>query len=972
MLKKSIHDASRAALQPVSGLSYSISDLRFIHNLRKLLDAAKQFHTSASSTAGSTREGTTGPWVIENGQDFSETGEFPASRRRWVESYVRAGRDQDVLSPGGEHAPYNIRPGAISTQRLHSSPKSASFAETESINSHLALYEASPVTKEPAAEEIENIENTYDYDDDYNDAEAERGFQQRLQSLAKDMIRRHDYQNAIDFLHKALQSGVRTAAAKAERRQLQIQITLCHFLQGDWEQAEVSMSCLSKSRNDRDAVVCTFLHALALAHLRRYSFDMALSVGQRALQGRKRLLLTRDIDNSEVDETRALLATIYNVRGGNDDYIRADVFREQISKNFTYIHPRNEVAFIKNHPTLIPTVLGSEIPASGSRPVQGPEVPVGVMPKRIAGWPTHALSQELAAHERYKKDTEKHVLSIPMQTEKPMFPQVVTLPPELEASRISAMPPSPIQPRLAPIATFGDWTTAESNENTSDSGTPSSENVSPKSRWLRISSVLGLGKVGSFLRKTPSRKHALKRFDELRPGHQWFSRKRGTIKMAENSEREAHHGSAGHSLSEWDRAQPRDIDASSLGSEDSGRGNLLIRTRSDAGGSMVSHHGYNGDLRPVQVPLFPYSVTYDSTAFTDHQMFQLEPEFRHEMDDTQITAMDNTDSPDASNNQEPEIDDMLDSEMNEFQVSEVDSLYSATELSGSTKAEVELLPKHKYFGHAHHDPDISPAEPETVSSFANPRKMPRSSPPISSAHVGRDQNGPEVRTDFLESASETVDSPLSAPRYTQSTSDSVTLPGSLKSPRILFVPGETRHRECLASMHDPDQLPTTNARTCMLPIRPTVADSGDNGCPEPSRCPPRSTCLEKFHAKQGADTRRGTASPDGSYFVAAQETGDSGYVTAVAAVGDSRDEPSSCALTCASSLATLVPPNSESAFPVAPNAEDVRHANTSLHTGEHELAASPEQHVPLVKTSDKFFNGNASTQRAVQGDLCGG
>lgn len=975
MLKKSIHDASRAALQPIGGLSYSISDLRFIHNLRKLLDAAKQFHTSASSTAGSTREGTAGPWVTGNALDSSEIGEFPANRRRWVENYVRAGRDQGVWSPDSQHAAFNTQLRAMSPQWLQSSPKVASLAETESIDSHLALYEASPVAKEQSEEKIGNMENLYDDDDDCDDAEAEQGFQQRLQSLAKDMIRRHDYRNAIDFLHKALQSGVRTAAAKAERRQLQIQLTICHFLQGDWEQAEVSINCLSKARNDRDAVVCTLLHALALAHLLRYSFDMALSIGQRALQGRKRLLLNGDIDGSDVDETRALLATIYNVRGGNDDYIRADVFREQISKSFTYTHPRNEVTFIKTHPTLLSTVIGSDIPASGRRPLQDPDLPAGIVPRWKAGWPNHTLSRELAAHERYKQDTEKHVISSPMQTEQPMSPQVVAFPPEPEASRIAATPTTSTQPRLERLTTSGDREMLSSHENTPDSGASSSANVLATSRWLRVGSALGLRKHGIFPRKTPSQKRAPKRSNGLRSDHQWLFRRKTTRKTNAGSEQQVHCDSTGHRVMEWDRTQPRDIDACSMGSDDSGRGNLLVRPRSEAGGSMVSQLGcYIGTSdypRPDEVPFVPRSVSYESAPLADHHMFRLGSESTHEMDGTQIAVWDNADAPELNNNPDPGMDDLLDPEMSAIRVYEINNLNSATELSGTTTAEVEILSKHNRFGCDHHGSNITSAEPETVASFANPRHIPRSSAPELSClppiPVGTERSIPEVCMNLVESTIEKVDDPLPALRNTQSATKGPNPPVSLPSPLISSIAGGLRHGECLTTMRCPNQPPMTNTSARLLSVRPTVIDSGDNRRPEPSSYAPRLTHLKGFHGNQILvdNATRVDASPEGSYIVAAEEASHSRCTTIVADGADSGEvsETSAWVLEAESSPVTPIS-GPEIAILVAPGVEEMRQANTLLHMGGQELAISPKQHVSLSTDSDTSFSGNCENSES--------
>jgi hypothetical protein len=501
MLKKSIDDASRATLQPTRGFSRNDSDLRLIHNLHKLLDAAKKFHTSASSTAGSVREGTTGPWVTNSSQAVSEVGEFPPSRRRWVENYVRAGRHQGTISPGSPHAADDTGRQAAPAQLAEPSPKDESFTEIESITSQAALYDTSMVARDQGDEENKDVRNADDYEDECDDAEAERGFQLRLQSLAKDMIRRQDYRNAIDFLHKAPQSGVRTAAAEVERRQLRIQLALCHLLQGNWNQAEVSIRCLSKARSDRDAVVCTLLHALALAHLLRYSFDMALSFAQRALRGRKSLILSGDMNVSEVDETRALLATIYKVRGGKDDYIRAHVFQEQLSKDFSYVHPRDEVTFIKDHPTLISTIIGSETLQFGRRPLKDPDLPLGVVPRWRAGLPTHALSKELSAHERYGQDTEKYVISSPMPTEEPISSQFEDFDVESEASTIAATPEDCTQNQWTSITTSNSRTIAANPQASPDSEAWPLATASPRSRWLWIGNVLGLRKAGIFRRK---------------------------------------------------------------------------------------------------------------------------------------------------------------------------------------------------------------------------------------------------------------------------------------------------------------------------------------------------------------------------------------------------------------------------------------------------------------------------------------
>lgn len=868
MLKKSIDDASKASLQPTGGYSYNESDLRFIHNLRELLNAARQFHTSASSTAGSIREGTSGPWVTSNSEGFSEAGDFPPNRRRWVENYIRAGRDPAMFPPDSPPEAPGTQRRAIPARQLQPSLKAAYFAETESISSQSGLYESS-VAKAQSDEKTRAVEDPDDCDDDCGDAEAEQGFQQRLQNLAKDMIRRQDYRNAVDFLHKALQSGVRTTAAQAERRQLQIQLTLCHFLQGDREQAEVCMSCVSKARNDRDAVVCTLLHALALAHLLRYSFDMALSIGQRALQGRKRLLLTGAIDCSEVDESRALLATIYNVRGGNDDYIRADVFREQISKNFNYVHPENEVAFITNHPTLISTVLGSEIPASGRKAPKDPGLPAGAVPRWIAGWPTHGLSKELAAHERYKQDTEKYVISSSMWSENSTSPQFASVRLELEGSTVAATPASSTRSRLARATPSSQDVIAASREDAPGSGQHSSVTVSPTSRWLRFGRVFGLRKGGCFIPKELPHKFAAKQPDERRPGLKWISR-RMTRKMSAGSEEKAHCEDAGHRITEWVRTQPRDIEASSIGSE-------ACYPGSEAGGSIVSQVGcYMGtcyDQDADAVPFMPdFASSHGFDAFADDNTSRSGPDCMHEMDGTHVAALDDS--------RGPGIDDMLDTEMNDIGVSEINNLSPSGELSGNKSVQVDIVSENNHhFGCANHGLSVSSIEAEAVSSPVNQPLNTCSSalllPCLSLTEVRRKWSGSDFSIDSLQSTGEVVENPISNLRNMQLATDGANALLSLRSPHISDIPAQPQHGELLTTMCCPDQPLQTNGGGCLSPVRPIVIGPSDNRLPGLFYAGPKTTHLEEYYPTKVLvdETIRGIGPPARDEVLAAENAG---------------------------------------------------------------------------------------------------
>ncbi|KUI63932.1 hypothetical protein VM1G_10655 [Cytospora mali] len=543
VLKKSIEDAFGAAMRPAGGFSYNESDLRLTHNLRKLLDAAKQFHSAASSTASTIRDGTiNGPWTAHGDQAISLMGDFPPTRRKWVEEYVRAGRHRRYQSPDspGEQTP----PRAVSPRRRQSSPGSPSAASSIVIDNVTAKILAEVDPEEKNAEENTGKEEEDDDDDDDAEAkaEAERAFQDKLQELALDRVNVHDYNNAIEFLLKALKPEPSTDPAKAERRQLQIQLAVCYLLIGDWKQAEVIVSALSKTKSDRDSVICTLLHALSLAHLFDYSFELALSVGQQALQGRKRLLKAGSIDSGEVDETRALLATIYDVRGGNDDYIRADVLTGQLSKSFEYKHPTNEMEFIKSHPTLLSTVFGDghpDIPIVLTTHVElpGDAVPsiprIGLMavhePTRaLRSSPTVAvgvspLVTKLTDHWRYEQDTAKVAISSPTPAPRPLSLDTTSIgdaepitvdtpdgytstnigtPTSIDTSIDIETPNSPAKHRLAQLLT-SKLPGLRRPEDTLDAAESPITNLSPTSRWLRCGGAFGLAKPKKFLRKKP-------------------------------------------------------------------------------------------------------------------------------------------------------------------------------------------------------------------------------------------------------------------------------------------------------------------------------------------------------------------------------------------------------------------------------------------------------------------------------------
>lgn len=499
-LKSSIDDALRASLRPAGGFSHSLgdqSDAKVARNLRNLVEAARHFHSAASSTASTIRDGSSAQ--SQAGRALSLMGDLPAFKRERVEAFIRAGRAARQQSPSPASGQRS------SPVRARSPRRSNSPARSHRAMSFVALDSTTiPESNQTIPEDDDDVED--------DDADIERQFLNGLEELAKDRFKNRDYIRATQFLNEATKRGVGANSANEELRQLQIQLALCHFFQGHWKAAEPIVLSLSRSKASLDIVVCNLLHAISLAHLAEYSFESALSTCRQALQGKKRLLKSKTIEEHEYAKTLALFATICDMTG---DYIRAEVFRQQLPADFKYIHPACEVSFIKYHPSLLKTVLGDDVPNfEVERPAGTSKLDAG------SSGITHRHSQSLRRngtivisplktkfthHERYEKDTSKEVVIFesPPTASASEADSGVDLGADDEASTNPPTPVSPLKRRLtrmfAPkrpklqINDVGrvpevDMITAESV-------------VTPSSRWFKGASLLGLKKSKTLRRR---------------------------------------------------------------------------------------------------------------------------------------------------------------------------------------------------------------------------------------------------------------------------------------------------------------------------------------------------------------------------------------------------------------------------------------------------------------------------------------
>jgi len=343
-LKSSIDEAFRASLHSTPGFGHRLnSHTRVSRNLRNLAEAARQFHSAASSSASTVRDGSIAPWGSHSNRPMSLLGDFPAYRRERVEMFLQDAVTRQSL---GAETPARV---ASPLTDLATNPRVSAMATLPPITI--------PVQQEFIAEE----------DDD--DAEFERLFLDGLEDLAKESIKNRDFDKAIELLQQAMAREQGLSSDHQHLCRLQTQLALCYLFQGNWRAAEPIVSSLAKSKGTWDLIVCNMLHAIALAYLNTYCFDNAMKICKQALQCKKGWFKSKGLtwqDTPEYGETLGLLATISEMTG---DYIGAEIYRRQLPPGFVYQHPANRTEFIAKHTVLLGEVLGDDLPDFAESPI---------------------------------------------------------------------------------------------------------------------------------------------------------------------------------------------------------------------------------------------------------------------------------------------------------------------------------------------------------------------------------------------------------------------------------------------------------------------------------------------------------------------------------------------------------------------------------------------------------------------------
>jgi hypothetical protein len=203
-LKVSITEALHASYRPPQGFSYSApADSRVSHNLHNLAQAAKRFHSTASSTVSTIRDRAGG----------SSLGDFSNYRRERLVTFARSAHAHIVT---GHEAP---------APEVFLAPESASSLRSPAATNvrPLSVPVAASTHQWPSVE-----------DDEEEEAEFEKLFLDGLEDLARDNIRRKEFEKAVKLITQAIQRKDKAGFGKKDLRRLQLLLALCHFFRDDW------------------------------------------------------------------------------------------------------------------------------------------------------------------------------------------------------------------------------------------------------------------------------------------------------------------------------------------------------------------------------------------------------------------------------------------------------------------------------------------------------------------------------------------------------------------------------------------------------------------------------------------------------------------------------------------------------------------------------------------------------------------
>ncbi|KAM3481505.1 hypothetical protein MY8738_004444 [Beauveria namnaoensis] len=376
-LKQCIEDAvwiaKRSPVSPQSSLT-ALSESMATKNLHGLVKAAEHFHSSATSTVGSSIGGSIAGWPTPAIETGSVAGLTPYKTER-VHEYI-------------QNTSQELNPFAATMTEVRSF-EATDFPEYAIADGSAELPKNLFTPMKPAL-----------------DADFELCLHEVLEDFAIEKMKLRDFENAAAYLKKALSGKMGPVAETKVRVRLQIRLGICYVLQRKIPEAWIVISKLERNDGLENIEVLHLMHALAMVHFAMCEFAEAKNLCERILKAKMRFF------GKSHPETLISLGFSRYLYDQLDQPIEMEATRRLMPHDYVYKHPESEFDFLAQHAMFMPVVALEPQPG----PVELPctyvaEKSQDAQMTHTKYVPNHHLKRALTRYETQQTNTMKAFLS---------------------------------------------------------------------------------------------------------------------------------------------------------------------------------------------------------------------------------------------------------------------------------------------------------------------------------------------------------------------------------------------------------------------------------------------------------------------------------------------------------------------------------------------------------------------------------
>ncbi|KAM3474709.1 hypothetical protein MY5147_004145 [Beauveria neobassiana] len=376
-LKQCIEDAvwiaKRSPVSPQSSLT-ALSESMATKNLHGLVKAAENFHSSATSTVGSSIGGSIAGWPTPAIETGSIAGLTPYKTER-VHEYI-----QNISQESNPFA------ATMTEVRYFEATDSPEYAIADG-SAELPKNLFTPI--KPAL-----------------NADFELCLHEVLEDFAIEKMKLRDFENAAAYLKKALSGKMGPVAETKVRVRLQIRLGICYVLQRKIPEAWIVISKLERNDGLENIEVLHLMHALAMVHFAICEFAEAKNLCERILKAKMRFF------GKSHPETLISLGFSRYLYDQLDQPIEMEATRRLMPRDYVYKHPESEFDFLAQHAMLMPAIALEPQPGAVELPcTYVAENPQDAQMAQTKYMPNHHLKRALTRYETQQSNTMKVFLS---------------------------------------------------------------------------------------------------------------------------------------------------------------------------------------------------------------------------------------------------------------------------------------------------------------------------------------------------------------------------------------------------------------------------------------------------------------------------------------------------------------------------------------------------------------------------------